>query len=181
MSNVKLAGQFGPTVLVLFHYLFHFFSLNLLFFLFCLPKNTDGTGLQGLYGLASWHRTVLCYLKVSLPFYFQSCVDKTPTPFLQFLPGTIPLYTLSQAALAMSLAIFFFFFFFRWEKVSLHNPGCPGTDYIDQAAFNCLCLWSSGLKMCATTPRFSSFLFHSYMCDNKYISIHTRKECLFTP
>lgn len=108
MSNVKLAGQLGSTVLVLFHYSPP--PHNLLFFLFCLPKNTDGTGLQGLYGSASLHGAVLCYLKVSSALYFQSCVDKTPTPFLRFLPGTIPFYTLSQAALAMSLAIFFSFF-----------------------------------------------------------------------
>jgi hypothetical protein len=29
--------------------------------------------------------------------------------------------------------VFFFFFFFFLDRVSLCNPGCPGTHFVDQA------------------------------------------------
>jgi hypothetical protein len=49
------------------------------------------------------------------------------------------------------------------DRVSLYSPGCPGTHFVDQAglelrntpAFASRVL---GLKACATTPGFISFL-----------------------
>jgi hypothetical protein len=54
--------------------------------------------------------------------------------------------------------LFFFFFFlvFR-DKVSLYNPGCPGTHSVDQAVLELRNPPASdshvlGLKACANTP-----------------------------
>jgi hypothetical protein len=56
---------------------------------------------------------------------------------------------------------FFFFFFFFFlvfrDRVSLCNPGCPGTHFVDQAGLELRTPPASasralGLKACATTP-----------------------------
>jgi hypothetical protein len=50
-----------------------------------------------------------------------------------------------------------FFFFFLRDRVSLCSPGCPGTQFVDQAGLELRNLPASasqvlGLKACATTP-----------------------------
>jgi hypothetical protein len=52
--------------------------------------------------------------------------------------------------------------FFR-DRVSLYSPGCPGTHFVDQTGLELRNLLASasrvlGLKACATTPGYISFL-----------------------
>jgi hypothetical protein len=54
---------------------------------------------------------------------------------------------------------------FFWDRVSLYNPGCPGTHFVDQAGLALRNPPAStsrvlGLKACTTTPS-SVFLFLS--------------------
>jgi hypothetical protein len=52
---------------------------------------------------------------------------------------------------------FFFFFFFGFSRQGLCSPGCPGTQFVDQAGLKLRNPPASasqvlGLKVCATTP-----------------------------
>jgi hypothetical protein len=55
------------------------------------------------------------------------------------------------------LVVCFCFLFCFWDRVSLYNPGCPGTHSVDLAVLKLRNLPASasgvlGLKACATTP-----------------------------
>jgi hypothetical protein len=59
----------------------------------------------------------------------------------------------------ISFSFFFFFFLVFRDRVSLYNPGCTGTHFVDQAGLELRNLPASasrvlGLKACTTTPGF---------------------------
>jgi hypothetical protein len=67
------------------------------------------------------------------------------------------------------VCLFVCLFVFR-DRVSLCSPGCPGTQFVDQAGLELRNLPASasrvlGLKACATTPGFKyySFFFKIYL------------------
>jgi hypothetical protein len=85
-------------------------------------------------------------------------------PCLVFLPLLPSIFFLSSSSSSSS---FFFFLVFR-DRVSLCSPGCPGTHFVDQAGLElrnptASASWVLGLKACATTPGFFSFLFFSFL------------------
>ena len=58
---------------------------------------------------------------------------------------------------------FFFLFVYFLDRVSLYNPGCPGTHSVDQASLELRNLPASasqvlGLKACSTTPGYKASL-----------------------
>jgi hypothetical protein len=58
----------------------------------------------------------------------------------KYLPGD------RVGGLFLFLFLFLFCFCFFQDRVSLYRPGCPGTNFVDQAG---LCLPSAGIKdMC---------------------------------
>ena len=90
--------------------------------------------------------------------------------FKSFFYMQIP-YLISLGISWVIITSLFFFFFFFWDRVSLCNPGCPGTHSVDRPQTQkptCLCLPSAGIKgMCHHHPAllfFFSFLLMS--CDS---------------
>jgi hypothetical protein len=58
---------------------------------------------------------------------------------------------------------FFFLFVYFLDRVSLYNPGCPGTHSVDQASLELRNLPASashalGLKACVTMPGLNEIL-----------------------
>jgi hypothetical protein len=83
--------------------------------------------------------------------------------------------------LSISILLWTFFFFcflflfvclFFGDRVSLCNPGCPGTHFVDQAGLELRHPPASasrvlGLKACATTPGMLWTFQTLFSCDNQ--------------
>jgi hypothetical protein len=74
---------------------------------------------------------------------------------------------------------FFIFLVFR-NRVSLYNPGCPGTHFVDQAGLELKNPPASasrvlGLKACATTPGYKNTLNRNKILRTKFLPLIRRK------
>jgi hypothetical protein len=69
----------------------------------------------------------------------------------------------SLSFFVLFVCLFVLFCFVFRDRVSLFSPGCPGTHFVDQAGLELRNPPASvsrvlGLKACATTPSYISFL-----------------------
>jgi hypothetical protein len=82
------------------------------------------------------------------------------------IPSVITLYIEPSKCFCLFVFFVFCLFLFFWDRVSLYNPGCPGTHSVDQAGLKLRNPSVSasqvlGLKACTTTARSKWFFFYA--------------------
>jgi hypothetical protein len=86
----------------------------------------------------------------------------------------IPLLGIHSNDITSFFVLFCFVCF--WDRVSLCNPGCPGTHFADQAGLELRNLPASasqvlGLKVCTTTARHDITSYYRDICSSVFMNV----------